>query len=142
MRRACGGIVIDLAGRVLLRKPAAQHKGRVWTFAKGKPLPGESPEQTAVREVLEETGVLGRILGPVQVDATVPDADLYYLMAPLEEKNQHDSETEAVVWATRDEAEELLGMTSDDTRRLRDLRLLHAAFVLYQAKGFRGAASP
>lgn len=34
------------------------YNGRVWTFAKGGPNLGESPEQTALREVLEKTGGL------------------------------------------------------------------------------------
>ena len=33
---------------------------------KGKPEPGESPEQTALREVREETGLSGRILGRLE----------------------------------------------------------------------------
>src|SRR5205814_6042280 len=46
MKRACGGVLIDESGRVLLRKPKDLHKTRVWTFAKGKPEPGETAEQT------------------------------------------------------------------------------------------------
>jgi 8-oxo-dGTP pyrophosphatase MutT (NUDIX family) len=138
MNSACGGIVIDPAGRVLLRKPAGLHKGRVWTFAKGKRFPGESPEQTAIREVLEETGVEGRILKPIQSEPDHSDRELYFLMAPVRETHQHDQETEAVVWASQEEAEELLSMTSDEGRRQRDLMLLEAAYSLFrilQAQG-------
>jgi 8-oxo-dGTP pyrophosphatase MutT (NUDIX family) len=35
----------------------------VWVLPKGTPVAGETPEQTAVREVREETGVAPRIVG-------------------------------------------------------------------------------
>ena len=58
MKQAYGGVVIDLAGQVLLREPAKRSRRPAgWTFAKGKPAPGETPEETALREVLEETGL-------------------------------------------------------------------------------------
>ena len=49
--------MINLRGEVLLREPADHYKGDVWTFAKGRPEPGEAAEHAAIREVLEETGL-------------------------------------------------------------------------------------
>jgi 8-oxo-dGTP pyrophosphatase MutT (NUDIX family) len=40
-------------------------EGRRWQLPKGHIEPGESPEQTAVREVREETGVTGRVVAPL-----------------------------------------------------------------------------
>jgi 8-oxo-dGTP pyrophosphatase MutT (NUDIX family) len=59
---AAGGLVIDDSTkptRVLL-----VHRQRYddWSFPKGKALPGESLEQTALREVSEETGLQCRII--------------------------------------------------------------------------------
>ena len=59
---AAGGLVIDDSTkppRVLL-----VHRQRYddWSFPKGKALPGESLEQTALREVREETGLQCRII--------------------------------------------------------------------------------
>ena len=54
---AYGGVVIDEAGRVLLREPKNHFDYYVYTFPKGRPDEGESPEQAALREVREETGV-------------------------------------------------------------------------------------
>lgn len=34
-----------------------KHLGGHWSFPKGHPEPGESPQQTATRELLEETGL-------------------------------------------------------------------------------------
>src|SRR3712207_8188058 len=50
-----GGVVMDDAGRVLVREPRNHFSGYVWTFPKGHPDPGETPEEAARREVFEET---------------------------------------------------------------------------------------
>lgn len=136
MKRAYGGVLINEAGRVLLRKPRGLHKTRVWTFAKGKPHEGETSEQTALREVLEETGVRAKIMRRV----TVPPGetginDEYFLMTPVQETGQFDEETVAIVWATRPEAEELISMTEDPERRARDLRILQFAFDTFALAG-------
>ena len=132
MKRAYGGVLINEAGRVLLRKPRGLHKTRVWTFAKGKPEDGETPEQTALREVFEETGVRGKIIGKVGIAAEQADThDEYFLMAPIEETGKFDEETVAIVWATREEADELISMTEDPQRRMRDLKILQLAFEVF-----------
>ena len=129
MKRAYGGVLINDAGRVLLRKPRGLHKTRVWTFAKGKPEEGESGEQTALREVFEETGVRGKIIRRVVIPPEeVAMNDEYFLMVPLEETGHFDEETVAIVWATREEAEELISMTEDPERRGRDLKILRFAY--------------
>ena len=136
MKRACGGVLINEAGRVLLRKPRDLHKTRVWTFAKGKPEDGETAEQTALREVFEETGVRGKIIRPIQIPPEeTAITDEFFLMAPLEETGQFDDETLATVWATRDEADELISMTEDPERRARDLKILQFAFQTFGAAG-------
>ena len=67
--RAAGGLLVreDPEGRLV----AVVHRPRYedWTFPKGKLLVGETDEQTALREVFEETGLrcrLGRDLGTVE----------------------------------------------------------------------------
>lgn len=59
MRRefSAGGVLFK-GDQVLLIKTPSGH----WSFPKGRIEKGEKPEETAVREVLEETGVLGRII--------------------------------------------------------------------------------
>jgi 8-oxo-dGTP diphosphatase len=56
---AAGGLVVRDDGRI-----AVIHRPRYddWSLPKGKLDPGESFEDGAVREVLEETGVRGRIV--------------------------------------------------------------------------------
>ena len=134
MKRAYGGVLINDAGRVLLRKPRNLHKTRVWTFAKGKPKDGETGQQTALREVFEETGVRARIIRRVPIPPEeLQNQDEYFLMEPLEETGRFDDETTAIVWATREEADELISMTEDPERRVRDLKILRFAFETFVA---------
>jgi 8-oxo-dGTP diphosphatase len=62
---AAGGVIVRDDGRI-----AVIHRPRYddWSLPKGKLDPGESFEDGAVREVLEETGVRARILG--ELDST------------------------------------------------------------------------
>ncbi|HWH70465.1 MAG TPA: NUDIX hydrolase, partial [Candidatus Sulfotelmatobacter sp.] len=105
MRKSYGGVLIDPNGKVLLREPEGHHRGHIWTFAKGRPEPGEAPEETALREVLEETGVRGRILGkiPGRYDGSTTSNE-YFLMAPVEDTKQFHWETLAVKWVSQEEA--------------------------------------
>jgi 8-oxo-dGTP pyrophosphatase MutT (NUDIX family) len=56
---AAGGLVFNPAGHLLVF-----FRRGSWDLPKGKIDPGESPEQAAVREVQEETGILNIDLGP------------------------------------------------------------------------------
>jgi 8-oxo-dGTP pyrophosphatase MutT (NUDIX family) len=67
---SAGGLVVDRAGPT----PRAALIGRLdrrgrllWSLPKGHVEPGESPEETAVREVQEETGIRGRVLSKLGV---------------------------------------------------------------------------
>ncbi|MGW2081189.1 NUDIX hydrolase [Streptomyces sp. NPDC001939] len=52
------GAVVAHAGRVLLIRRAVPQGALVWQFPAGKVEPGEMTEQAAVREALEEAGVV------------------------------------------------------------------------------------
>ena len=134
MKRAYGGVVINPSGEVLLREPAGHHKGDRWTFAKGKPEPGESPEQTAVREVLEETGyraeVVTKIPGSFSGSRTCNE---YFLMVPVEDTRHFGAETQAVCWATAEEARQLILLNQKPKRRKRDLRVLKLALARFRS---------
>ena len=60
-QHSAGGVVVR-DGEMLLIATAG---GRRWQLPKGRIEPGESPEQAAVREVREETGVTARIVAPL-----------------------------------------------------------------------------
>lgn len=66
--RAAGGVIWRIADAAVEVALVHRPKYRDWTFPKGKVEPGETDEQTAHREVLEETGldcILGRELPSV-----------------------------------------------------------------------------
>ena len=59
--RSAGGLIV-YGSRILL---IATQKGKRWQLPKGHIEAGETPEQAAIREVREETGVTGRIVAPL-----------------------------------------------------------------------------
>lgn len=67
--RSAGGLVVE-GERILL---ISTQDGRRWQLPKGHIEPGESPEQAAVREVREETGVTGRVL------AALPGVEYWFI---------------------------------------------------------------
>ena len=121
-RRAEEGIEIVLVGRT---------SERLWALPKGTPDPGETIEETALREVREETGLHVRIvdtLGQVEYWYTAPDGERinktvhFYLMEPIGGSTaDHDHEFDLVEWRHVTEAERLL------THR-NQLPLLHRAW--------------
>jgi 8-oxo-dGTP pyrophosphatase MutT (NUDIX family) len=132
MKKAYGGVVINSSGEVLLREPTDHYKGHFWTFAKGKPQPGETPEQTALREVCEETGIHASIIEKIPgVFDGATTSNEYYLMSPLENTGSFDQETQSIRWVARSEAKELIALTCRPNRRRRDLRVLKLAYRLY-----------
>jgi 8-oxo-dGTP pyrophosphatase MutT (NUDIX family) len=74
---SAGGVVVrTIRGRIMLAaiRPRGKKEG-VWALPKGNIDPGESPAETAVREVREETGIEGRLvekLGDVRYVYTRP----------------------------------------------------------------------
>jgi 8-oxo-dGTP pyrophosphatase MutT (NUDIX family) len=75
---SAGGVLVKrIRGRAVVAaiRPGGKPEG-VWALPKGNLDPGERPEQTAVREVFEETGVHGRLdekLGDVKYTYTRRD---------------------------------------------------------------------
>jgi 8-oxo-dGTP pyrophosphatase MutT (NUDIX family) len=125
---AYGGVVLDGNGNVLLREPRDQYDGYVWTFPKGRLDPGEMPEETALREVKEETGVDATIIGALPKDymggTTI---NRYYIMhAPAGSGSvaKDDPETQAIRWVRIDAAAQYLMQTTNPTGKKRDLAVL------------------
>lgn len=128
---AFGGVVFDATGKVLLREPKNHFDGYVWTFAKGRPDPGETPEQTALREVFEETGVRAKILSAIPGEfpggTTI---NCYFLMTAAAGSGgvlPDDEETASTRWEIPERAHELIGLTSNTKGRSRDQAVLATA---------------
>jgi 8-oxo-dGTP diphosphatase len=128
---AYGGVLFDAQDRVLLRSPKGQFGGDRWTFAKGRPNEGETPEAAALREVLEETGyratIVCQIPGSFDGDVT---ATRYFVMRPIGEPGAFDKETEEVRWVSYDDAIALIGQ-KENRKSGRDLAVIHAAREAY-----------
>ena len=121
-RRAvsCGGIVIrhSAAGpEIVLGKRRRERNGVTWSLPKGTPNDDESAEQTALREVAEESGLEVRIVAPVgpieyffsQSGARVHKTVHYFLMeATGGSIEAHDHEFEEVRWVPLAAALELM----------------------------------
>ena len=86
-----------------------------WSLAKGTPDPGESLEETALREVREETGLEVEIDAPLgyidywfvgrEPDVRYHKTVHFYLMAPVGgDIELHDPEFDVVQWFSSDEA--------------------------------------
>jgi 8-oxo-dGTP pyrophosphatase MutT (NUDIX family) len=117
---SAGGIVVRYdAGRPHLVVGARRRErdGRTWTLPKGTPKRGETTEETAIREVAEETGLEVRITAPltsisyafVQSGTRIHKTVHYFLMEPTGgDLAGHDHEFEEVRWVRFDEADSLL----------------------------------
>jgi 8-oxo-dGTP pyrophosphatase MutT (NUDIX family) len=134
---AGGGVVMDEAGRVLMRLVAGGFDGEGWTWAKGRPEPGESLEAAALREVREELGVTAEIVAALPGEhrgrTTVTR---YWRMRPVADHGDFDrKETEAVEWVTADEARRRIRTTTRDAVKVaRDLAVLEAALAHGRAR--------
>jgi len=142
---AYGGVVFDGYGRILLREPTNHYGDYVWTFAKGGQRPEDrSPEDAALREVLEETGVEAVIEAPIEGrfggDTSVT---IFWLMMAVRVAGEpKPKETQQVRWVTRDEAPALIGQTITPKGRQRDLDVLRAALELYDQLKSSGRLDP
>jgi 8-oxo-dGTP pyrophosphatase MutT (NUDIX family) len=117
---SAGGIVVRFDGATPLLVVGARRRERnivTWTLPKGTPNDGESREETALREVAEETGLDVRITAPfdsiqytfVQRGMRINKTVIYFLMEPTGgDLARHDHEFETVRWISFEEAQRLL----------------------------------
>jgi len=117
---SAGGIVVRYeAGRpqLVVGSRRRERDGRTWTLPKGTPHPDESTEETALREVGEETGLEVRITGPldrihysfVQSGTRINKTVHYFLMEPIGGAlERHDHEFDQVRWIDFSEAASVL----------------------------------
>jgi ADP-ribose pyrophosphatase YjhB (NUDIX family) len=113
LKVACGGVIIDTDGRILLREPSGHFDGYVWIFSKGRPERVETPEEAALREAQEETGVAAEVVERIPGTFSGGTAEnIYFLMRPTGQAEKPDKETATVRWATPDEARALISKTT------------------------------
>ncbi|MBK8566437.1 MAG: NUDIX hydrolase [Saprospiraceae bacterium] len=106
---AAGGVVFNQAGKVLLI-----HRRGSWDLPKGKMDDGETPAETAVREVQEETGLSQITLGQhlldtwhtyAQNEKRILKTTHWYKMQTTDDQlvPQTEEDIEQAIWADLDE---------------------------------------
>ena len=137
--RAAGGLIFRKTAKGKLRILIAHRpKYDDWSLPKGKADPGETPEQTAVREVLEETGYHCRIVSPIgttrhRMNNGVKEV-AWFGMRPLPDSPgfKKNKEIDEIRWISRKEARKALDYEND--RNLvggSDLRKLAQTGTIY-----------
>ncbi|HEV7605058.1 MAG TPA: NUDIX hydrolase [Candidatus Limnocylindrales bacterium] len=135
---SAGGIVVRYeAGQpwLVVGSRRRERDGRTWTLPKGTPNDGESREQTAVREVEEETGLKVSITGPldsieywfVQSGTRIHKTVHYFLMKPVGgDLAKHDHEFDEVRWVSFEGAAKMLTFETERALVARAAELLTA----------------
>jgi TPR repeat protein/8-oxo-dGTP pyrophosphatase MutT (NUDIX family) len=122
-----GVLILNDAGEILLRKPTGEFGGYKYTFAKGGSDPGETPLQTALRELYEETGYTPEIIGvlPKAYQGTVGNTSAYFVGRIKEfDPKAKTPETEEVVFADPASARALIIQGTTPEGMARDLLIL------------------
>ncbi len=117
MNKSIAGIIYKNGLFLVGRRIAGGQMGEKWEFPGGKVEPGETHEQTIVREFGEEFGLdvtPGALLATVRFENNTGPVDLYaYRVFPsLDEKVTLSEHTE-LTWATIDEIEAMDLVDSD-----------------------------
>lgn len=110
---SAGGVVYRPTSHGLEVQLIQDRYGKM-TLAKGKMEPGETIEQTALREILEETGIIGEIVAPLEMityQYTVPsvgviDKEVHYYLVETVGGSLHAQieEIRGVEWFSPDDA--------------------------------------
>lgn len=128
--RECGVAGLQSIVTMEVALVGRSHAG-LWALPKGTPLPGETIEQVAVREVQEETGLKVHLIGYIgSVSYTFVREHIRYhkqvrhflLEAIGGDTSQHDHEYDSVEWFPIQEA-------------CRRLTYQNEVQILYQAEG-------
>jgi 8-oxo-dGTP diphosphatase len=119
-----------------------------WSLPKGKPLDGESPQDTALREVLEESGLVCRILGELPSTSYVtsegtPKVVRYWVMRPVGDTELEPTrEVDEARWLPVDEAIRTLSNGRDRELVASVSALAGPAYLLRHAKAGNRSAWP
>ncbi|WP_285750093.1 NUDIX hydrolase [Lentzea sp. NBRC 105346] len=122
---SAGGLVLDADQRAAVIGRLDRRGKLLWSLPKGHIEAGETAEETAVREVAEETGIHSRVLHPlgsidywfVADDRRVHKTVHHFLLEALGgELSDEDVEVTEVAWVPLGELDERLAYA--DERRL------------------------
>lgn len=113
-----GGIIINSDGEVLMRQPSDPAYGGELTLPKGGADKGETPQQAALREVLEETGMKCKIIGTAPGHfSSSGKSNQFFIMEVEEDTGKFDDETKGIEWLKPADAFDKLGKNETDTTK-------------------------
>ncbi len=128
---SAGGVVLDADQAMVALIGRLDRRGRLlWSLPKGHIEEGETPEQTAVREVAEETGISSTVLRPlgtidywfVADNRRIHKTVHHFLQQATDgELSDADVEVTEVAWVALDELDERLAY-ADERRLVRKAR--------------------
>jgi 8-oxo-dGTP pyrophosphatase MutT (NUDIX family) len=132
---SAGGVVYQMNAGRLETVLCGRSQPVRWSLAKGTPDPGETLEETALREVREETGLEVKIdgsLGSIEYWFADREKDVryhksvhFYLMIPVGgATDQHDPEFDVVQWFDAKEAVKTLAHANEANVLQRALDLI------------------
>ena len=122
---SAGGLVIRAVGgqpEIVVGRRRRERDGYVWSLPKGTPEEGETREETALREVREESGLEVRILSYfdaisysfVRTGERIEKTVYYYIMEAIGGSfEQYDKEFDELRWVRMDEAVRLLDFQTE-----------------------------
>ena len=122
---SAGGLVIRAVGgqpEIVVGRRKRERDGYVWSLPKGTPEEGETREETALREVREESGLEVRILlyfdaisySFVRTGERIEKTVHYYIMEAIGGSfEQYDKEFDELRWVRMDEAVRLLDFQTE-----------------------------
>lgn len=117
MKEISAGGVVFRKGEKKLEMMMIEDRYARWSLPKGKIEQGETIEQTAIREIEEETGIIGKIIDPIEViyynyyhpkHGQIKKEVHYYLVEAIDgELEAQVSEINRVIWCEPQEAWDL-----------------------------------
>ena len=96
--------LIDTDGRILLaQRPAGKTLAGLWEFPGGKVEAGETPEETLIRELDEELGIVTKVACLAPLTFASHSYETFHLLMPLYvcrrfEGIPHGREGQAIKW--------------------------------------------
>lgn len=122
---SAGGLVFDERGRVAIIARHSRSGHLEWCLPKGHIEKGETPQQTAVREVHEETGILGEVVDSIatidywftgtsqRVHKLVHHFALRQIGGELTVEGDPDHEAEDAIWVNFDDLDGVLSYPNE-----------------------------